>query len=402
MMVSLPSLGWVILHTNRQNSGESRPGGRILSSDLAVVSAGAVVRDAAPRHGQGQWCLVVDLGRGIGSPRWFRGLGTCSALCWAAISLAPADEHHGAFDFPAEEAAVKELDSASFSPVADGASVQQAVATSNGLLELARALQPSTTKLSVVIPEAGSVTRALRDSGLSETQAGAVSTLIQELVPHADRPGGASLHLEFGRRISKDQILPLEKLSYRSALGTKVTLRKDGGSWRLASTGMPVETTSLKITGNAEAGPDEDGPESPMHPIGARSHTSFARPVPGPVTSGFGFRRHPILGYWRMHNGIDIRAAYGTPILAAADGRVGRAGWAGGRGKEVRLVHSDGVSTSYSHMSEIVVGPGDTIRQNDLIGFAGSTGLSTGSHVHFEVRRHGRPEDPQLLGWMNK
>ncbi len=359
----------------------------------------------APRHVRGEWSLVVDLGRGIGSLSWFRGLATCGALCWAAISLVPAGEHRTPFDLAvtsSEQATVKELDSASFSPVADGAPVQKAVATSTGLLELARALQPSTTKLSVVIPEAGSVTRALRDSGLSETEAGAVAALIQDLVPQADRPGGARLHLEFARRISKDQNLPLEKLSYRSALGTRVTLRKDGGSWRLVSSGMPVETTPLKITGIAGAGPDEGNRARPMHPVGARSHTSFVRPVPGPVTSGFGFRRHPILGYWRMHNGIDIRAAYGTPILAAADGSVGHAGWAGGRGKEVRLVHSDGVSTSYSHMSEIVVSPGETIRQNDLIGFAGSTGLSTGSHVHFEVRRHGRPQDPQSLGWMNK
>ena len=80
------------------------------------------------------------------------------------------------------------------------------------------------------------------------------------------------------------------------------------------------------------------------------------RPVPGGVTSGFGLRRHPILGYARMHRGTDFRASHGTPILAATDGRVSAAGWNGGHGNQVRLAHAGGLTTSYSHMSRIAAG----------------------------------------------
>ena len=118
------------------------------------------------------------------------------------------------------------------------------------------------------------------------------------------------------------------------------------------------------------------------------------RPVGGAVTSTFGLRRHPILGYFRMHKGVDFHAAYGTPILAATDGRVAAAGWAGGYGQQVRLVHGGGLMTSYSHMSRIVAQPGGAVRQGDVIGYVGSTGLSTGPHLHYELFRNGAPIDP--------
>ncbi|HEX8668355.1 MAG TPA: peptidoglycan DD-metalloendopeptidase family protein [Allosphingosinicella sp.] len=118
------------------------------------------------------------------------------------------------------------------------------------------------------------------------------------------------------------------------------------------------------------------------------------RPVPGTVSSNFGMRRHPILGYSRMHKGMDFRAGYGTPILAVTDGRVAAAGWAGGYGNQVRLAHSGGIMTSYSHMSRIVVRPGATIRQGQVIGYAGSTGLSTGPHLHYELYKNGVPVNP--------
>jgi murein DD-endopeptidase MepM/ murein hydrolase activator NlpD len=121
------------------------------------------------------------------------------------------------------------------------------------------------------------------------------------------------------------------------------------------------------------------------------------RPVPGSVSSNFGLRRHPILGYTRMHKGMDFRAGYGTPILAATDGRVARAGWAGGYGKQVRLSHAGGLTTSYSHMSRIVAEPGAYVKQGQLIGYVGSTGLSTGPHLHYELHRNGVPIDPMSV-----
>ncbi|MDT9599675.1 M23 family metallopeptidase [Sphingosinicella rhizophila] len=125
-----------------------------------------------------------------------------------------------------------------------------------------------------------------------------------------------------------------------------------------------------------------------------KSSGSLQRPVPGSVSSNFGMRRHPILGYSRMHKGMDFRAGYGTPILAATDGRVTRAGWAGGYGRQVRLNHAGGLATSYSHMSRIVAKPGQRVRQGQVIGYVGSTGLSTGPHLHYELYRNGRPVNP--------
>jgi murein DD-endopeptidase MepM/ murein hydrolase activator NlpD len=125
-----------------------------------------------------------------------------------------------------------------------------------------------------------------------------------------------------------------------------------------------------------------------------KSSGMLQRPVPGRVSSNFGMRRHPILGYSRMHKGMDFRAGYGTPILAAAEGRVVRAGWAGGYGKQVRLNHAGGLATSYAHMSRIVAQPGQFVRQGQVIGYVGSTGLSTGPHLHYELYKNGRPVNP--------
>lgn len=117
-------------------------------------------------------------------------------------------------------------------------------------------------------------------------------------------------------------------------------------------------------------------------------------PVNAPITSRFGLRVHPILRFARMHRGMDFGARWGTPIHAAADGQVTRAGWAGGYGRQVRLVHGDGMATSYSHMSSMTVEPGVYVRRGQLIGYVGSSGLSTGPHLHYEVYRGGVAVDP--------
>jgi murein DD-endopeptidase MepM/ murein hydrolase activator NlpD len=98
-----------------------------------------------------------------------------------------------------------------------------------------------------------------------------------------------------------------------------------------------------------------------------------------------------------MHKGIDFGATWGTPIHAAADGQVARAGWAGGYGRQVRIAHGGGLATSYSHMSRMVVEPGAFIRQGQLIGYVGSSGLSTGPHLHYEVLRGGQAVNPMSV-----
>ncbi|QGN56350.1 peptidoglycan DD-metalloendopeptidase family protein [Novosphingobium sp. Gsoil 351] len=140
--------------------------------------------------------------------------------------------------------------------------------------------------------------------------------------------------------------------------------------------------------------------------IAAIATFSRTRPVVGPVlgtmslpsrmplsrgalTSGFGLRTHPLLGGIRMHSGIDLAAPTGSPILATSDGVVGQAGWSGGYGLSVRLEHGGGLETRYGHMSGLAVAPGQAVRKGEVIGYVGSTGRSTGPHLHYEMRMNG-------------
>ena len=129
------------------------------------------------------------------------------------------------------------------------------------------------------------------------------------------------------------------------------------------------------------------------HPA-AQSAAGMLWPVAGRITSGFGWRYHPILHFARLHKGIDFGARWGSPIVAAADGQVARAGWAGGYGRQVRIAHGGGLTTSYSHMSQIVAQPGSLVHRGEVIGYVGSSGLSTGPHLHFETYRNGTPVNP--------
>jgi murein DD-endopeptidase MepM/ murein hydrolase activator NlpD len=117
------------------------------------------------------------------------------------------------------------------------------------------------------------------------------------------------------------------------------------------------------------------------------------------MRSGFGGRRHPILGYVKMHTGVDWATPYGTPIFASGNGVVEKVGWEGGYGKYVRLKHSNGYETAYGHMSAYAKGmePGKRVRQGQVIGFVGSTGMSTGAHVHYEILVNGRFVDPMRI-----
>jgi murein DD-endopeptidase MepM/ murein hydrolase activator NlpD len=119
-----------------------------------------------------------------------------------------------------------------------------------------------------------------------------------------------------------------------------------------------------------------------------------ARPVPGPIVSGFGMRYHPILHVTRMHTGADMSAGSGTPIHACRGGVVVIAGPQGGYGNCVVIDHGGGMATLYAHQSRIAVQQGQTVAAGEVIGYVGSTGLATGPHLHFEVRLSGNPVDP--------
>ncbi len=125
------------------------------------------------------------------------------------------------------------------------------------------------------------------------------------------------------------------------------------------------------------------------------SLTSFIMPTSGPITSPFGWRIHPVTGLRTLHKGIDIGAPTGAPILAAAEGVVNDAGWDdGGYGNYVELRHPDGTLTLYGHVSRILVSKGQEVTQGQIIAEVGSTGRSTGPHLHFEVQLNKIAVDP--------
>ena len=123
-----------------------------------------------------------------------------------------------------------------------------------------------------------------------------------------------------------------------------------------------------------------------IQPIAIKDLTRFG--------SGFGYRMHPILGYVRKHNGVDLTAPRGTKIYASGDGVVTRADYAGGYGKCVRINHGFGYQTRYAHMNKMLVRPGQKVKRGEVIGTVGSTGLSTTPHLHYEVLINGKYTDP--------
>ena len=135
---------------------------------------------------------------------------------------------------------------------------------------------------------------------------------------------------------------------------------------------------STKLTGAASSAAVDD--------------TNVAAPE---VSSGFGVRHDPLNGTQRFHTGIDVAAQEGSPILAAAPGVVRRVGRRGGYGNAVEIDNGNGISTLYGHASTLAVKEGESVKAGDPVAFVGHTGRATGSHLHFEVRKDGKPIDPQ-------
>ena len=192
--------------------------------------------------------------------------------------------------------------------------------------------------------------------------------------------------------------------SYLRAIGSHVAIRAIRADDRFdliiahrhAATGEN-ETGALLYAGLEQHGKalrllkwDLDGREQWLDPTGVGERRGQMKmPVAGAhMTSNFGMRFHPILGYSRMHQGIDYGAPMGSPILAAADGYVSFAGWHGGHGNYVQIRHDGNMGTGYAHMSRIIAHQGARVHAGQLIGYVGSTGLSTGPHLHFEVFRN--------------
>lgn len=149
-------------------------------------------------------------------------------------------------------------------------------------------------------------------------------------------------------------------------------------------------TSSTTTTSTSQPGPPPSGSTTTTTTTRPPGSPSFTWPVSGTVTSGFGPR------WGRMHNGIDIAASTGTPIGAAAAGEVFFVGWLGGYGNTVLVDHGNGYTTLYAHQSELLASEGESVSAGTTVGLVGSTGNSTGPHLHFEVRVWDTPHDPLL------
>ncbi len=157
---------------------------------------------------------------------------------------------------------------------------------------------------------------------------------------------------------------------------------------------QPAEQPAATEETTPDDGTVVDPPALP--PVDAPS--SFVWPVSGAVVSQFGFRIHPIFGTERFHSGIDINAGTGTPIAASAGGVVITSGWMDGYGNTVIIDHGGGFATLYGHQSQLAVSAGQSVNQGAIVGYVGSTGWSTGPHLHFEIRIGGSPVNP--LGYL--
>ena len=141
--------------------------------------------------------------------------------------------------------------------------------------------------------------------------------------------------------------------------------------------------------------PTASAPPASPGPAGTPAEAAAPIDLPeGRVSSRFGWRTDPITGTNRFHNGLDVAAAYGADVAGAAAGRVVFAGVQGGYGQTVVLEHENGLQTRYAHLSHVAVAAGDTVERGAILGRVGSSGRSTGAHLHFELLEGGRPVDP--------
>lgn len=172
----------------------------------------------------------------------------------------------------------------------------------------------------------------------------------------------------------------------------KATAEKAYEEYQQASQSIADMLRQRESAPAAASGGDAGEPDS--YPAAAAGSGGMIWPVNGVVTSPYGYRTHPIFGTTIYHSGIDIGVDYGTPVQAAAGGTVVEAAWISGYGYSVIIDHGNGLSTLYGHNQELAVSAGQQVSQGQVIAYAGSTGNSTGPHVHFEVRSSGEPVDP--------
>lgn len=333
------------------------------ASARAALARARVSAAPLPQEREG-FSLIVDLAAEPVGPRWIRGVTTLALLCGAALALAP-----GIDPFSSAVARTMAPDQQFLAnPMLSGSGEGVGSLEANPL-PLAK---PIVTANSSAIRVQGSVTEglywSLRLAGVSPQVA---ADYLKALSSRIDVGADVAPYDRFDLVVSRTPQGGAKPLLYAA-------LHRVGGS--------DVELLKWTSAGRTDWF-DTDA-------SGRDRSDGLMTPVAGRITSGFGMRHHPILRFARFHAGIDFGAAWGSPVVAAAEGQVVGAGWSGGFGRQVRVAHGSGIVTTYSHMSGIAAAPGEMVRQGQVLGYVGSTGLSTGPHLHFEVLMNGRPVDP--------
>lgn len=420
--------------------------------------------------------LAPDLAQGIGSRRWFRGLGTFLGLSALSLAFWPGFAPLQAAPATRLDDAVRdEFRSQAIMPLALGADTGRRMAATPAVVPLRAAPERPTIELTATLARGDSFARMLQRAGIGSGDASRVAALVSQTMPLGEIAPGTQIDITLGRRPAPGESRPLDALAFRARFDLALAIERQNGGLALERQPIRVDNTPLRIRGVAGsslyrsmraagapasavqaylkelgqqvdldggvrptdtfdmilsykraatgerqagqllyAGIDRNGkPKTQLMRWGnggqfyeasgvGEQRGGLVQPVPGRVTSSFGNRRHPILGYVRRHAGLDFKASYGTPIVAVTDGVVLSAGRAGGCGNAVKLSHGGGIQTRYCHMSRMAVSGGQHVRRGQVIGYVGSTGLSTGAHLHYEMYRGGQAINPASVNFVTR
>ena len=249
-----------------------------------------------------------------------------------------------------------------------------------------------------LLSEAG-VKEALRQNQLLDEASSSTTELLEELrgILEDRRFANAEAERAAQDAAEAERVLQAEfdtlKEQQSVQLGLKAEAERRIDQWAGELTAYAKEDAAIQsvIGRNAAPAVVATAVNAPSNP----STRGFQWPISAPVTSEYGYRVHPVYGSRRLHAGMDLGAAGGTPIAASNDGVVIFAGTQGGYGRTVIVDHGGGVTTLYAHMSKIGSSQGQAVSRGDIVGFVGATGTATGNHLHFEVRVSGGPVNPR-------